>query len=150
MIDEKWAHSIKEGKEILIGTYIGEYGSTQELIETLGKRIDRLQTGVFLTVNEKTKQALAVFITRDSRLDADRYKRNCLAMFKKAELKGNAEFRQAKGIITGTAKINTGILGETLEGKDFKKMITEAFDGIRDRTINTLIKKGYSKGKIGP
>jgi len=150
MTDGKWMHSTKEGKEILFGICIGEHKNTQELIETLDKEIGRLQTGIFLTVNEKTKQALALFITKDIRREPEDYRRNFLVMFKKGELRGEAEFKQAKGRVIGTAKINTGILGEVLDGKEFKRMITDAFNGVRDRTINALIKKGYTKGKISP
>jgi len=80
----------------------------------------------------------------------ERYKRNCLSMFKKAELKGNPEFKKTKGGMIGVAEINTGILGSLLDGEELRKMFTESFEGVRERTIKTLINKGYTKGKIGP
>jgi hypothetical protein len=150
MTDEKWMHLLKEGREIRLGIYEGEHKNTQELIATLDKEIDKLQTGIFLTVNEKTKETLAVFITKDTRRGMDEHKADCLGTFKKGELKGEAEFRQAKGRVIGTAKINTGVLGEVMEGKEFTKMVKNAFEGVRDRTIKDLEKKGYTKGKIGP
>ncbi len=147
MKDAIWMRSVRSGKEILLGICEGSYTSPKELAGMLSKEIEKLQSGMFLAANEKTRAAHAIFITKDPRAGMEKCRKNFLSVFKKDEIK-NAEFIGTKGVRIGIAEITTGFIGQALNEEQFKKIIKESFEGLRKRLMENLIKKGYSQGKL--
>ena len=148
MIETRWMHSIRKGREVCIGWYEGNFKNTAELEKELSEQVGQLETGVFLAFNPKTLNALLICINKDFRVAEKAYKNGLEQILSHGRLKEEMKFKKTGHGVIGIAAINTDLAKGMTDRKKAIPLIEESFKDIENEIEKWLEKKGYGKGKL--